>query len=73
MYLRVLWTNQLTKKRKTWQDGFLELKEETGQRSVLLLKEDRTRLASGRLPSSLQVTEDLEGAPVPPVKAETIC
>lgn len=59
MLLRVLWTKQLTRKSKTWNDGFLELRD--GQRAVVLYDESRKQLASGRLPSTQQVTEGLEG------------
>jgi len=59
MLLRVLWTKQLTRKSKTCNDGFLELKD--GQRNVVLSDEIRTQLASGRLPSALEVTAGLEG------------
>jgi hypothetical protein len=58
MLLRVLWTKQLTRKSKTWNDGFLELRD---GRSVVLSDDDRTQLASGRLPSALEVTAGLEG------------
>ncbi|KAK9844143.1 hypothetical protein WJX81_005799 [Elliptochloris bilobata] len=60
MYCRVLWTKQLIRKSKTWHDGFLEVNEEKGSRTALLLDEDRSSLASGRIPSSLQITEESE-------------
>ena len=59
MLVRVLWTKQLTRKSKTWNDGFLEVKD--GQRNVVLSNEDRTQLAVGRLPGALEVTAGLEG------------
>ena len=63
MFLRVLWTKQLTRKSKTWHDGILEVTEERGSRAVVLFTDERCRLASGRIPASLEITEDLEGMP----------
>lgn len=62
MRARVLYTKHLTKKRKTWSDGFVDV---SAQRSATLSDEQGQALATARLPAGEDWAEDTEGLRLP--------
>ncbi|KAK9800306.1 hypothetical protein WJX73_010750 [Symbiochloris irregularis] len=57
MRARVLYTKHLTKKRKTWSDGYVEI---SPQRLATLSDEDGRTLGTARLSPSENWSEDTE-------------
>ena len=61
-YARVLYAKHVSRKRKTWQDGFLSMnKQGDTRRSVKLYDESGLLVAKGHVPASEKLTTPSEG------------
>lgn len=59
---RVLYTKQVQKKRKTWQDGYLSIhSQDRNNRSGRLFDEDGKQITTTRIPASVGINGESEG------------
>ena len=66
-YARILYTKHLTKKKKTYHDGFLKLGKD---RTACLLDEAGQRLETAKMPAKmLPLSSDTEGQPLKTVQS----
>lgn len=61
-YARVLYAKHVSRKRKTWQDGFMSMnKQDDTRRSAKLYDESGLLVAKGHVPASEELTTTSEG------------